>query len=421
MEEPLIPKLRTLVVLGAIIGMLLGVPAFADEPDPTPTAFSIIEEYKEDLILPLEQIRIENSWKCGGSIHDCMLNETDALVLTRIAMGESPNSLDDRIATIWIIRLRAALGFKNAKHYGPYNEYEDRWGHRSSIKEEALCIEGCQFEVVRSAKHLYAGCHIPKSAYTRSMYCPTDQQLGDFWATYIAARYILGLHITEMPEFMWGYDGFRSPQISWYGRIDWKGGLPSRAFYPQGNVWRDEYPKDNVYWEGVIAGFTPTPLPTFTPTATETPLPTATALPTATKPAVNPQARIQATEAVTKEEAMLQEPWATLLFLLVVPLLIQGYKMWREKAGGVPPKAIVVQIVLFGVSFVFIFFNEGVLGWPLPVWEGNVLAFISAWGTMISTLFALTMALYEVVYKAVMEKVKFATKAALTGILLLFR
>jgi len=118
---------------------------------------------------------------------------------------------------------------------------------------------------------------------------------------------------------------------------------------------------------------------------------------------------------------MLQEPWTTLLFLALVPLLIQGYKMWREKAGKAPP-AITVQGILFGVSFVFIFFNEGVLGWSLPVWSGdNLVGFVSEWGKMVSSLFALTMALYEVVYKAVMEKIKFATKAALTAVLLLFR
>lgn len=118
---------------------------------------------------------------------------------------------------------------------------------------------------------------------------------------------------------------------------------------------------------------------------------------------------------------MLQEPWTTLLFLLVVPLIIQGIKIWREKPGKTIP-AYAIQATLFGVSFVFIFFNEGVLGWALPVWGGeDLVGFISEWAKMISALFALTMALYEVVYKAVMEKIKFATKAALTAVLLLFR
>lgn len=117
---------------------------------------------------------------------------------------------------------------------------------------------------------------------------------------------------------------------------------------------------------------------------------------------------------------MLQEPWTTLLFLLVVPLLIQGYKMWREKPGKEIP-AIAIQGILFGVSFVFIFLNEGVLGWALPVLGDNIVSYIAEWGKMITSLFALTMALYEVVYKAVMEKIKFATKAALATLTLLFR
>jgi hypothetical protein len=408
-----LPILRAFIVL-----FLAGTARITDSmptPTPTPTARAVVDMYMPEMV---DFFRIENSWECGGSIHDCVANEPDPLILTRVAMAESPSSLNDRAYVMWNIKMRSALGFKNAPYYsGPYNdEFPDRWGPETTIAEEALCFGGCQYEVMRSAQHLYYGCGLPDTAWNRAMFCPTDEQLGDFFLTYQLAIKIVNADITDMPYELRGYDGFRSPQISWNGRIDWDGGLPSRWFFPRANVWRDEYPKDNIFWDNIQAGMTPTPLPTPTATITPTLEPTSTATPSLVIVADFEEPHwIE----ITKEDDMLQEPWTTLLFLLLVPLLIQGFKIWAERVGKpVPPFAI--QIILFGVSFIFIFFNEGVLGWSLPVLGEDVVGYIAEWGKMISSLFALTMALYEVVYKAVMEKIKFATKAALTGVMLLF-
>jgi len=408
-----LPILRAFIVL-SLAGTALKTES-KPTPTPTPTAIPPVVSYlNEELI---DVFRIDNAFDCGGSTHDCMWNESDAMVLTRIAIGETPNSINDRIFVMWNIKMRSALGFKEAGYFvGSYRELPDRWGPETSVKTEALCNGGCQYSPARISQNIYFACQLDKAHPLRSMLCPTDDYLPEFLLTYQIALQILDMHITEMPEELRGYDGFRSPTISWNGRIDWIGGLASRQFFSGGEVWRDEYDKDNIFWDNVQAEITPTPTPIQTPTATSTPTTTPTPSLVITLDFEEPQARIES----TKESDMLQEPWTTLLFLLIVPLLIQGFKMWREKAGGDPP-AIAIQGILFGVSFVFIFFNEGVLGWALPVLGDNLVGFVAEWAKMITSLFALTMALYEVVYKAVMEKIKFATKAALMAVLLLFR
>ena len=53
---------------------------------------------------------------------------------------------------------------------------------------------------------------------------------------------------------------------------------------------------------------------------------------------------------------MLGQPWDTILFLVVVPLLIQAYKLYREN-GGKPLPKIVLQIISFVLAGVFVFLN----------------------------------------------------------------
>ncbi|MCK4960333.1 MAG: hypothetical protein KAT00_13055 [Planctomycetes bacterium] len=257
--------------------------------------------------------RIENSFKCGGSIHDCVANEDPALIMARVALGESPSSLNDRVFVMWNIKMRAELGFKNAGEYsGPYNSFPDRWGPETTIAREALCFGGCQFEVMRASQHVYFGCDIHPTSYQRMMFCPLDESLVDFQVTYLLAQEILERPLTDMPVELWGYDGFRSQSISWFGRIDYPGGLQSRQFFNYGsNVWRDEYPKDNVFWDQVRQGIptrTPIPNPTLEATAIATRAPTPTPAPTLTPTpesarlqAVNPDAQPTQLEAIKME------------------------------------------------------------------------------------------------------------------------
>ena len=236
----------------------------------------IAEEIGFDLI---EAFRIKSAWECGGSINYCMHAESDAMILTRVSMGEAPNSYDDRVLVMWNIKLRAALGFKEALPGSrrPVN----RWGPESSIAVEALCNGGCQYSPVRATEGIYFPCALSSGNPLRKMLCPTDAQLPDFYLTWLAALKIIDAPITEFPIWARGFDGFRSPSITWYGRIHRSGGLASKQFFRRGNIWQDEYPEDNVFWQHVDSQINPTATYPSTPTITTSPTATR-ALPSAT-------------------------------------------------------------------------------------------------------------------------------------------
>lgn len=405
----------TLPILRAIIALMLASTALKTDSKPTPTPPPIPVEIPTELI---EEFRI-TGYEVGTigqwSMNAYIMRESEAMILTRVALGESQDSFEDRVAIMWLIKMRAELGFKWAGRMGYLRQGQsDRWGPPSTIAAESICVGGCQFSVMQPIEYITGPQKIATTSPMRLMLHPTDEQLPVFYETYLAALEIVELPLTAMPRWLQGYDSFRAVWID-QGDIYRSGGLETIQFFDQGDVWSDRWSQDNRYFDLHYVEVTPTPTITATlePTSTSVPIATSTIVPILFE---EPQARIEN----TKESDMIQEPWATLLFLLVVPLLIQGYKIWREKAGANPP-AYAIQAILFGVSFVFIFFNEGVLGWSLPVWSGDLVGFVSAWAKMISSLFALTMALYEVVYKAVLEKIKFATKIALATLMLLFR
>ena len=308
-EDPLIPRvyiaLLALVFLGATVGTkvsakeipkipnqgptatvipsLTATPSPTASPSPTPTItqtptpatievlplwtlatvtptldlYDPYDEFAGEQPSPIEyfigldtvrKIRIttQDIWD-AGSMADVMWNEEDALVLTRIAMGESPSSFNDRVYVMWNIRMRAELGFKNAGYYSGYRSMPDRWGEPTSIKQEALCYGGCQYSPARAVENIYFPLEV--NSHLRKMLYPVDDDLIDFLITYKMALQILEADFdNEFPDELKGYDGFRSPTVSWIGRVDWKGGLPSVQFFARQNIWRDEYDRDNAYW-----------------------------------------------------------------------------------------------------------------------------------------------------------------------------
>jgi hypothetical protein len=201
----------------------------------------------------------------------CMHGESDALVMARVAMGEAPGSLSDRVYVMWSIKLRAALGYKEA--LPGWRAPENRWGPETSVYVEALCNGGCQYTPVRAADGIYFGCALSEHHALRAMLCPTDEQLQEFAWTVAFAEAIVEAPLTDMPEELRGYESFRSPQITWHGQRNREDGLLSRQFFPGGNIWRDEYPQDNRWWEIALEVPTPTPSPDLEPTATATPTP----------------------------------------------------------------------------------------------------------------------------------------------------
>lgn len=318
-----------MLAVAAIFLVIPQQPASGEPPTPTPTSTAASQV---DLLIDpvlIAQIRIENVWKCGSSANECMQQESDAFILARVAMGEAPHNISDRVFIMWNIKLRAALGFKEAGYYSGSRSIDDRWGPETSIATEALCNGGCQYAPVRSTEGIYFPCQLPAGSNIRAMLCPTDEQLIDWYATYNIALYIVKAHIEAMPEALWGYDGFRSPSVTWYGTIDREGGLLSRQFFPSGNIWRDEYEKDNVFWSKVAASLptsTTQPSRTPTPTITQTPTPlhTPTVYVTLTPEPIGP---------ITHKENKKMEGLPDLLIagipiILIVFGIVEEFKAW---------------------------------------------------------------------------------------------
>lgn len=247
-------------------------------PTKTPTTWPIspaVLALGEDLI---DYYRIENAFRCGGDgdAHDCMMQEPDALVLARIAIAEAPSDVNDQVYVMWLVRLRADLGYKNNRYSGGWCGdgwcYDPgRWGEPTTIKDEALCVTGCQFSPARVAQHIYFPCRLSGTDPMRKMLCPTDNQLGDFDVAYRAALSVLAAPLSDLPAGMRGYDNFRSPSIAGSGQHNRLGGLDSIQFWPSGNVWRDELLDDNIFWG--MEKVTPTPRPGSRPLISASELP----------------------------------------------------------------------------------------------------------------------------------------------------
>jgi len=360
-------------------------PAWADRPTPTPTATAIPPAAEYLGFEYFDLFRIENAFDCGGSAHDCMWSEPDDLVLTRIAMGEAPNSINDRIYIMWTIVLRAELGFKNSRHEG--HIWDDRWGERTSIKEEALCNSGCQFSPARAAQDIYFPCRLPEGSNMRIMLCPTDDQIPAFLATYIAARRLKTAPLSDFPMELRGYDGFRSPSVSWNGTIDWLGGQPSRQMFPRGNVWRDEYPEDNAFWQAFDQA--PPKIPTGTSTAapaTKTPMPENGLVADLMLHGGKPHAMLLPEpdeQTIQKEDTVMFElsPEMLLVVGLVASILTQILKFIFEKAGWSPPgevKMVILFVIAVGLAFGFFYASfmadpigsiAGIMGVAVVIYE----------------------------------------------------
>jgi hypothetical protein len=234
---------KSIIALFAVLVIGAAAPS-----GPTP-----VEEFLGPMV---DDFRLENVWDCGSSVEECLEQESDALVLTRVAIGEAPNSPDDQIFIMWLIRLRAYLGFKHGGTAGDGTGWcgdhwcnpTDRWGSPTTIHQEALCIAGCQFAAVEATEGIYFPCLLSAAHPLRRMLCPLSSDLPEFWFIYQVAEQIVRAPITEFPEQLRGYDSFRSPTITWIGQHNRIGGLASTRFFRQGNIWRDQYDKDNAFW-----------------------------------------------------------------------------------------------------------------------------------------------------------------------------
>jgi hypothetical protein len=116
--------------------------------------------------------------------------------------------------------------------------------------------------------------------------------------------------------------------------------------------------------------------------------------------------------------AFLPEPWDTILFVVVIPLLQQLIKLIVDKAGE-PLGKLANQIISLVLTLIFVALSGGFLGleFPsLPAWNGDLILFLGAIATFIGDLALLIgaswgsmMALYEAIYDRLFQNFGLAT------------
>ena len=108
--------------------------------------------------------------------------------------------------------------------------------------------------------------------------------------------------------------------------------------------------------------------------------------------------------AVLTMAAQLAEPWNTILFLAVIPLVQQAYKLYKDKTGKTLSK-VANQAISFVLALIFVIFSGGFAGiiFPaLPNWNndlilflGDALEFARAFVVLMTVAWGSLMALYE--------------------------
>ena len=104
---------------------------------------------------------------------------------------------------------------------------------------------------------------------------------------------------------------------------------------------------------------------------------------------------------------MLPEPLNTIAFVIVVPIVVQLFRLLAVKLEK-PIPIWAVQLVAGALSVAFIFLNGGFAGIAIPVYGGDPVAFVGAWFTLIVAAWGPVELLYRVVFKALFEKVGLA-------------
>lgn len=180
----------------------------------------------------------------AGGMENYLWRESDTCTLTRVSMGESHENGPDRVLIMWLIKMRAELGFGNAPHRG-WNPPHDRWGEPTSIKQEAL--DPKQFDSVAKAYATIDPEAWPETGNIRAMLSPTDNQLPNFQSTLQIAAEIAVQPLSSIPDHLKGYDEFRAFEL---GR-GWIGAKQTESL-AGANYYRDAYWIDNIHF-GLIS------------------------------------------------------------------------------------------------------------------------------------------------------------------------
>lgn len=102
--------------------------------------------------------------------------------------------------------------------------------------------------------------------------------------------------------------------------------------------------------------------------------------------------------------AQLVEPWNTILFLAVIPLVQQAYKLYKDRTGKTLSK-VANQAISLVLALIFVIFTGGFAGivFPaLPTWGndivvfvGDIFVFVRALLVLMTVAWGSLMALYE--------------------------
>jgi hypothetical protein len=120
------------------------------------------------------------------------------------------------------------------------------------------------------------------------------------------------------------------------------------------------------------------------------------------------------------QAAGIEEPWATLIFVLLVPVIVQGVKFVADKKGAVVAGYVSQGIsILIAFGYVLVTGGFAALILPLfPVWGGDVVGFAlgiltyaGEWAKLLLLAAGSIEIAYRLVLKALMEKAGFATRA----------
>lgn len=121
--------------------------------------------------------------------------------------------------------------------------------------------------------------------------------------------------------------------------------------------------------------------------------------------------------AATLAEPLLDEPWNTLLLAVLFPVIINGYKIYKDRGGKKPTKRF-LQVTSLVIAGVFVYANGGfalyvwpafpVFGEDIAIFLGDVFTFGRELTVVVWLAYGSMMALYEFVLKRCFETVGFA-------------
>jgi RHS repeat-associated protein len=191
----------------------------------------------------------------AGSMENYLRSEDDATLLTRVSMGESPASADDRKYVMWIVKIRTMVAFSvNVPSPGQTTTVQDEVfasGQFATI-QAILGVTDPRAAALGSGP-LACGGHLNRMIYpcdtsglngvAANPDAPDSKALAAWQQTYYDAQNIVNAQIDQMPVELRGYDSFLAA------------GSGGHQFFPGSNDYFDRTSRDN----DLFSHLTPTP------------------------------------------------------------------------------------------------------------------------------------------------------------------